>query len=612
MRSFLFSERPFSHDAAGTAPSITRVAKKNQGKDSKVISFSEFLNRKQRKTASRADVWKTSFYLDRAQFENPTTSLNKTDTLLQLKNELAVDLKSLFDEHVAQRLNNNYDYGPTGMRNGYTETMSQIALNHVEYLRKAGLSTVRAKQEYAVAQTVEAWMAAVDSEEKFLVWVSPRGVELEGYPGTDPENYVLINVCERTGKHSFLLRQFRSYDLNVDLPQLQENIANTCQGRIADVPNTNQQHPELPIISRLLYLPNDTPLSEITSCIYQNKENWVVAIDEKLPDIPLEAYQVEQAKLTDYCLDEFEKVYGDSTLSADQISSLYDGLIQLTIQKLAKWVDDHAQNYEHRIEQPYQLNLTELDEAWQVRRKELLGNALTKQERSVLDHFATASQLAAGSPMGRLMSMAHCVVGTPFSTALRPDIFQALQINQLTRAQLIDVIGAERAQKWSEGTCLQCKKSGILVGECSICLNCELTMGDQKGLEKESDQLKKYLIDSATPQEKARAAQLHQQLTKHLFKKSIGLQELLDSNYLDPSAIQGSDTISDTTSDTFSKIAEVLYQSTNPIQTLETIIQRLTIFGTNSDLNHNNNLLFQANDTGNNFQEITVKKRAAA
>lgn len=587
MRSFLFPERSLSQHAQPEAVNARPVSNPTpQPKFENFFPYKEFSQRKNRAEKSKPTVWQTSHYLKRSK--NRLGFFERSNGLPELQKKLHVDIRSLLEEYVAQRARLVYEYGPNGMRNGYTETMSQIAHNHVGYLESAGLGTARAKQEYAVAQAVEVWMATEDSSEKYLVSISPRGMPAEGYPGYQLENYALINVYERTGHGTFVLRQFRSYDSNADLDGVQRQLVHNCTGRIEDLPRVNPQHPELPLIARLLYLPEETSLSAITECVYQNKADWVVDIDKQLPDLPLEAYLEQQTALVTYCLDQFSQLYLDKQLSSEQISMLFDGLIELSISKLAKWVDDHAQNYDHSVDQPYQLDLQELDTAWTVQRKELLGVSLSTQERSVLDQFAATTQLAAGSPMGRLMSMAHCITGTPLSV-IRPDILNAIQLNQLTHSQLVNVIGAERAKKWSEGNCRSCEKSGILVGECSICLHCELALGEQNSQQQEIDQLESFLLNAAAPQQRARALELHRQLTSKLFKQSIGVQDFLDSNYLDPAALSSTNT----ERADFSIIAQQLHQSANPMQTLEKIVWQLSE-NNNSNQNSTEVLVYQS------------------
>lgn len=60
-----------------------------------------------------------------------------------------------------------------------------------------------------------------------------------------------------------------------------------------------------------------------------------------------------------------------------------------------------------------------------------------------------------------------------------PALLQAIQNGSISRVQLAQVIGAERAKLWSKGECRVCHAANVLVGECAVCLHCEQQFSHQ-------------------------------------------------------------------------------------------------------------------------------------
>lgn len=479
--------------------------------------------------------------------------------------ELSVDLQSFFDEHAALMSVVKYDYGPNGIQNGYSQSMAEIAQHHLEFQQLNDLPLERASLELAVAQTVEAWMADEQVEVGArLASISPRGTKPEGYPGLDLRNYALVNVFEKT-KDGFVLQQYRSYDPNQYFPQLQDKLLESCSGKLllAAQPHTRQ---DLTTINSLVEVPPTFDLSQIEHLVYAHKKKWKVNIDTQLPKLDLAQYQALTNQTVQFCLKEFEQLLEKSADTETTIKH-FDLLILTVKESVTKWTETHAQNYE-QTEDTHELNFDQIKVTWQARCAQADGQHMTKEQKSLLKKFENVTALNPALPLQKMTSWAHCIVGSPTSLLKlqNPKLMKALQLNNLSKGQLTEFIGAERAQLWKQGRCQRCGSEGM-VGECSICLNCELELGGQT--------LPKNLLQSAQDQllgllageEKITAQALFAQLSELVLRKTVSFEQLLHGDFIDPTAT--------VTAELEPKLNRLFF-APNPLHELQLIVAELS------------------------------------
>ena len=79
----------------------------------------------------------------------------------------------------------------------------------------------------------------------------------------------------------------------------------------------------------------------------------------------------------------------------------------------------------------------------------------------------------------RVFSVSQCVGFAPLS-GIKPSQLANLSANGMSMSRLSEAIGSERAKLWETGICQQCGAK-TLVGECGICLRCELMQGMSSG-----------------------------------------------------------------------------------------------------------------------------------
>lgn len=329
-------------------------------------------------------------------------------------NQITANLESFFDEFAFLRAAVTYEYGPNGIRNGYGQSMSEVALNFLNYLKSVGAPIERAELELHVALYVEAWMNSpkIKKGEK-LVFISPRGSEAEFYPGLDERNLVFLNIFEKTEK-GFLLHQYRNYDPNKKLPELQERITAAGHGFTQRISSLYQGHPDHGTITTAIHLPATTPISTITTENYRHKASWRMDIDKQLPSLSEAALKEQATAAIAFCCQEFVAMNHESLSQAEK-SEAFDLLIEIVLNDLRKWAENAASNYDPQKQVEYAINL-ELDkQAWLIKRKKAKNEEISTEEKSLLQSVQSLTKLNPALPLSRAASFAHCIIGTPTS-----------------------------------------------------------------------------------------------------------------------------------------------------------------------------------------------------
>jgi hypothetical protein len=353
-------------------------------------------------------IWTSERYFD-------AWALSQTPEAQQaVYNELDPDLESVFDEHSFNKLSVCYAYGPNGIRNGYSQSMVEIAENFLQYLQTLGAPTERAELEVAVARYATAWMntPTIAVGEK-IVWISPRGSEAELYPGLQEENHVFVNILEKT-TDGFVFHELRSYDPEQALPQLQMRIAQKSAGSAQKITSLHPQYRAQSVIANCIHVPASFPIASITNEIYSTKQKWKINIDTQIPKLNQLAETEHGLQVRHFCIQKFQELAQETLPQAEKIAA-FDLLIVLVRRELNKWVENNASNYDANKQTAYTLHLDVVEKVWQIKRKKQMGARLATKENALVESFATMTQLNPALPLQRMTSLAHCIVGTPTS-----------------------------------------------------------------------------------------------------------------------------------------------------------------------------------------------------
>jgi len=498
-------------------------------------------------STSKPRLWSSRRYFSRELLKSEGHFPNERSIV---KNQLQADLRSFFDEYAALKAQVIYQYGPSGIRDGYTESMSQIAANFCRALAEENRPTARAELEMAVAKTIEQWMADTsiagsDTVGEKLITISPRGLEVEGYPGLNQKNYVFVNIYEKTN-WGFLLWQYRNYEQNQDLPKLQDTLLQfESSVRVSAQEKANfmlsdetisagqlSGRVDLQTIDTIIQLPAAVEINQVRAVLFANQTNWPINIHRDLPELNADQYQHQLTRIVEFCLHQFDNLLN---LTSTDASQQFDVLIDLSRQAFLKWVEDHAENYNHTQKLVYDLDLNQLDLVWHAQIQTQADQQLpNKSWSSLIKSFSEDTKLNPMLPLNQAASWAHCIAGTPMSTLHNPSLMQVMHMNQLSINQLAEVIGTERAKLWHMGVCRQCGQT-TMVGECSICLNCELALGNQVLVDSYND-FKIDMMLNLSNNEHEKAERLFGILAGELFRSSLNPEQWLVGDVLNPEA----------------------------------------------------------------------------
>lgn len=354
-----------------------------------------------------------------ASYFNQISNLDRD----RLHQSLRWDIVSFLHEYVGMKDKKVYQYGINGIMDAYHQPTSQVCVQHEQYLVANGLEVTRAQFETKAALTLEKWMEDEDIPVGYkLVIISPRGKETEGYPGMNLENYVFINVYQKISEDDFQLVQYTSYAPERDLQQLQISLQQQSGGTIYHPEIETEDYQEIKplnishqIIDSPILLDSEVAFVQLEEQIYQGEEKWVTTRQD-LPQLDEHEFNVQLEAVLRLLLTQF-------WLLAEQEPTVaithFDILISIVREHFLKWVEDHAQNYQHETDlTPYALNLEMIIERWQLRiRKE--EKKTTKEDEEKLKQIKDQIALNPLQPLMRASSVAHCIVGTPQSLAMQ-------------------------------------------------------------------------------------------------------------------------------------------------------------------------------------------------
>lgn len=586
MRSAEAAEQP-----SLSGSNIKEVPRDNQTSQFPFAWIENFLNALPSKPKNT--LWSSKRYFAAKELASPSQENQEV-----LHKQLAVDLRSFFDEYAAFMPVVRYDYGINGMMNGYSQSMTEIAANHLDDLIEKGMPLERASAELAVAQAVESWMRTPNLPvgERYLA-ISPRGSKAEGYPGLNQKNYIFINIFEKT-ETGFALQQYRSYEPNADLPALQKKLRQTTNGRFTPALAAEPIRQDLQVISNLMHISTSASLAEIESILFENKHKWPVKI-EKLPQLNAQRYQQELSAVIVFCLQQFDALTTADHETKSMIDQ-YDLLITTVKEYFIKWVEDHASNYHKELPADYSLKFEEIKSVWEIKAAQEEGQKISGEEKKLLKHFKTVTALNPSLPLRGLTSWAHCITGTPFSATtklmnLRLNQLSATNILSLNQQSLTEVLSMNEKEKkelqnqlltliriqvgpegWyvpadylAEPGCYWDEATKQAFGPCHIPLNQDpLVMTEAEYAAVMAALFAEDLENdpSLSLEEKVFGKQLLKKLQAKLFKASIGLDTLINNDLLDISASLGP---------TLNQLKHELYESLNPALQLILYLKQL-------------------------------------
>ncbi|MBP7768676.1 hypothetical protein KA082_02475 [Candidatus Woesebacteria bacterium] len=403
-------EPQFSVEGNGIGSAVStawlRVLESSARLHEKILKKSEF------------NLWTSQRYVEAAALlSTKVESIPATDLSTQMESihrQIKADIEPFIDEYSFLRASVVYEYDQNGVRNGYTESMSEIAHNFVEKMRTIGAPADRAFLEEKVAIYIEKWMAnqtlAVGER---LLCISPRGSQEELYPGLDQRHYVFVNIFEKTD-NGFLLRQYRNYEPNKKLPHLQLAIATQTGGVINSIVTSDSRNPDHALIASAIHLDEHVDLATVTTVLYANKQSWPIDIDRDLPHLNLNEMDRIKQTMSDFCIKKFDELLQEPMSVENKITE-FDQLIMLIKKAVLKWSETHASNYTLENKEIFELDLAEIEDSWKIQRKKARGEQLEKDEHSKLNTFLQSTQLDFSLPLKSAASWAHCISGSPLS-----------------------------------------------------------------------------------------------------------------------------------------------------------------------------------------------------
>lgn len=494
--------------------------------------------------------WQSGLYLNELR-QVPKHKIH--GFLPELKQRVRQDAFSFLKEFGAYQRDISYDdYSEFGIEGGYSSSDTvERCKRFVHYQQVLGRPVERALIDVDVQTGVRSWIKDTTIMPGSLCIVtSPRGTEDDGYPGLKPDFYNCIYIFYKKENGSTVFRQVHNWDNNEQLLALQETLAK--KGTLQQVSTRKKNPPkEYILLSRYITLPPEAiSAKELESLLYQNKSTWTIDADALTPKIESTLLNLTLSKLADTIADEFiNKIVAAQALTnklPESLNQEMDDLIEIFRDAVNRWSHDNAENINEKQKQLTDLTSPEkinnLIQAWRAKTNIKKGIA-TQEDKHVFDNFQSLVNLPVASPLHQAASMAHCIAGTPLSLTNQlsmlqaPELFSAIQTGNVTRSQLEQLIGKDRAALWHHGTCANpdCKFEG-LVGECNLCIKCEM---NPAGLESAFNSLqskKANFLDSLSDEDKNEAKELLDQLYDRFFKKTISFEELINNDFVNPTA----------------------------------------------------------------------------
>lgn len=348
----------------------------------------------------------------------------ESDEHAQVTAQLRADMRSFFDEYALLRPAVTYQYGPSGMQDGYSESMSQIARNFITALEKSGQPVERAYRDLHTSEYIERWMLSPETQPgEMVLTISPR--DSVGYPGLDERNYIFINIFEKSADSGFLLKQYRSYEPQKMLALLQSNLAESTGGRLVQVDETPTLLAAHAVATTVLHLPPESSLSKILTEVYARKATWKTNIDTQLPKLP-EAESAEVlTQVVAFCEAQFQHIMQLDTIDIQTKNKCFDQLISTVREHFLKWTETHALNYDLSTKtEPFELDFAALAVVFQASIKEATGVKVTPEEKKLQKALSAATKLSALLPLKQTASWAHCIAGTPTSLLKLQNVLQ--------------------------------------------------------------------------------------------------------------------------------------------------------------------------------------------
>lgn len=390
--------------------------------------------------------WESEFYFNDLQ----KLSLEKTVGLLpEFKKRIEKDALSFFKEFGAfQSIISYPNYSPFGIEGGYSSSdVVERCIAFAKLQERLGLPAERAWLDVDVQKHIRNWM--LDKRVQPDSWVisfSPRGTELEGYPGKELKYYNCLHPCRREQDLSTTFTQYDSWDTTDQLEDLQRSLA--AKGTLVEVPIKHRDPTvEHQLLARYVVLPPGAlrpPLpgkytsDELTEMVMLNKETWAENPDVISPKIQEEKLARTTSALSQLVAQEFEKIvtaqlYEKSGLKDPKKASAELNLLVQTIRlAMKRWSHDSAENINEKDKKLTEMAspeyMAELIKAWKAECKAAEGTA-TEQDQALLTQFKLSVTLPDLSPIHRAASLAHCIAGTPVSLGMQISQLQNLSLN---------------------------------------------------------------------------------------------------------------------------------------------------------------------------------------
>lgn len=357
--------------------------------------------------AKMLSTWQTESFYTRWQLAR------LPETRQQILQDFSLDIGTYYDEYARAGLALEYpSYGPNGVNNTYSERISDGTKRAINRQKEARLPTTRAEIDHRAALAFEEFIGAQHSAVgQKLVFISTRAHPNEGgYPGVSEKNYVFVNVYEKKADGTARFTQFRSFDTTAQSKSLQEKLLTPSSsggfdGAIFQTsrharPNISEQRHA--VADRLIVLPSSVALTDLTPHIYQHSDEWYIQPQE-FAQVDATLYYDKKQEVSATLEGIFIQIVKNNQ---QQLLPKFNQLVTLYVRdSFKKWIDFQATNYTHE-RQPHAITAESIIAMWQQL------TSTDAAEVAELQEQRSTWKLSIYSPMNRISSIMQCSVGS--------------------------------------------------------------------------------------------------------------------------------------------------------------------------------------------------------
>ncbi len=402
------------------------------------------------------EAFNTSLYLN---------ALKRGVPLETVTENLALDWLGYFGEHVLRLADQVYPYyNERGINGASSTTLLDHAKNTIDHLKQLQKQQVQAADgkifspDRAILEAaIVAKIIELQSTNKWIIYISPRGEKHHLYPGTALEDYVVIYVIKGNEFH-----QLMTWHNNRQLNQLMTKLLPQLDARRISIdPGEDIQWSKEMMLEQVFVVDKDVKYQAILEKIHQGKESWVLNPDEHLTTIKPAVVTLQAEKTAAILRSLFlELVNGDETIKqaagnltqrqqlnllTEILQEKFASLAFQTQMELNQFSNDkntfaykqfYNQKMQHLIQATDEISLALIRSVWLIRLKQESGQSeqLDPAEQKQIHLWEKSIKIPA--VFGRTASLLHCSIGTLANPSMISSVaklqhigFNPMQIN---------------------------------------------------------------------------------------------------------------------------------------------------------------------------------------